>query len=45
MTGVLNCDYFALGQNCRACSELCEDQGDGTWIDQDGFPCKPCSAI
>ncbi|CAM9517867.1 unnamed protein product [Ectocarpus sp. 13 AM-2016] len=43
--GVMNCNYFALGQNCRACSDLCDDQGDGTWLDQDGFPCKPCSAI
>ncbi|CAN0097316.1 unnamed protein product [Ectocarpus sp. 6 AP-2014] len=43
--GVMNCNYFALGQNCRACSDLCDDQGDGTWLDQDGFPCKPCSAV
>ncbi|CAM9939555.1 unnamed protein product [Scytosiphon promiscuus] len=42
---VLNCDYFALGQNCRACSNMCTDQGDGNWLDQDDFPCKPCSAI
>eukprot|EP00903_Cladosiphon_okamuranus_P014672 g13599.t1 len=43
--GVLNCNYFALGQNCRACSNICDEQAEGPWLDGDGFPCKPCSAI
>eukprot|EP00904_Undaria_pinnatifida_P006022 jgi/Undpi1/254/HiC_scaffold_1.g00251.m1 len=43
--GVMNCNYFALGQDCRACSDICEDSGDGTWLDQDGAFCKPCSAV
>lgn len=44
--GVLNCNYFALGQNCRACSDLCTDENnDGIWLDQDNFECKPCSEV
>lgn len=41
----MNCNYFALGQDCRACSNICTEMSDGTWEDPDGFPCKPCSAI
>eukprot|EP00904_Undaria_pinnatifida_P005989 jgi/Undpi1/251/HiC_scaffold_1.g00248.m1 len=43
--GVMNCNYFALGQDCRACSHTCEETEDGTWLDDERNFCKPCSAI
>ncbi|CAN0117937.1 unnamed protein product [Ascophyllum nodosum] len=43
--GVLNCNYFGLGQDCRTCADTCEEQSDGVWLDQNLAFCKPCSAI
>lgn len=43
--GVVNCNYFALGQECRACADTCEPSEDGIWLDQYEAVCKPCSVI
>ncbi|CAM9507564.1 unnamed protein product [Ascophyllum nodosum] len=43
--GVINCNYFGLGQDCRTCADTCEEQPDGIWLDQYLALCKPCSAI